>query len=70
MHEPSRQLMSFNVAGFQFWDGALGLGELKVGTLLELVPEPATRMTPRPLRCATMGPSSVTFHRTRTPCSR
>ena len=31
MYEPSRQLMSFNVAGFQFWDGALVLGELRAG---------------------------------------
>lgn len=40
MYEPSRQLMSFNIAGFQFWDGALVLGELRAGTPLELVPEP------------------------------
>lgn len=40
MYEPSRQLMSFNVAGFQFWDGALVLGALRAGAPLELVPEP------------------------------
>lgn len=40
MYEPSRQTMSFFIAGFQYWDGATVLGELKVGEVLELVAEP------------------------------
>lgn len=40
MHEPSRNLFSFHIAGFQFHDGALVLNELKAGDALELVPEP------------------------------
>ncbi|HJG36690.1 HIRAN domain-containing protein [Enorma phocaeensis] len=39
MYEPSRNIMSFHIAGFQFWDGALVLDQLKVGTQLRLVPE-------------------------------
>lgn len=40
MYEPSRNLFSFHIAGFQFHDGALVLSELKAGYPLELVPEP------------------------------
>ena len=40
MYEPSRQIMSFNIAGFQYWDGALLIGALKPGVALELVAEP------------------------------
>lgn len=40
MYEPSRLIVSFHVAGFQYWDGALVLGDLKVGDALEIVPEP------------------------------
>ena len=39
MYEPSRNLLSFHIAGFQHHDGALVLGELKAGDTLELVPE-------------------------------
>ena len=39
MYEPSRNLFSFHIAGFQHHDGALVLGELKAGDTLELVPE-------------------------------
>lgn len=39
MYEPSRNLFSFHIAGFQHYDGALVLGELKAGDTLELVPE-------------------------------
>lgn len=39
MFEPSRNLMSFHIAGFQYWDGALVLDQLKPGQQLELVPE-------------------------------
>ncbi|MDO4437305.1 MAG: HIRAN domain-containing protein [Coriobacteriaceae bacterium] len=40
MYEPSRNLFSFHIAGFQFYDGALVLSELKAGDALDLVPEP------------------------------
>lgn len=40
MYEPSKHLATFNVAGFQYWDGARVLGELKAGKRLKLVPEP------------------------------
>ena len=46
MYEPSRHITSFNIAGFQHWDGALVLSELKPGMQLTLVPEPETPMTP------------------------
>ena len=39
MFEPSRNLMSFHIAGFQYWGGALVLYERKVGERLRLVPE-------------------------------
>ena len=39
MYEPSPALMSFYIAGFQHWDGALVLGELAAGMELDLVPE-------------------------------
>lgn len=39
MYEPSRNLFSFHIAGFQHHDGALVLGDLKAGNALELVPE-------------------------------
>lgn len=31
MYEPSRNIMTFHIAGFQFWDGALVLNQLKAG---------------------------------------
>ena len=36
MCEPSRQISSFYIAGFQYWDGALVLSELKVGDTLSV----------------------------------
>lgn len=39
MYEPSRLVCSFHVAGFQYWDGATVLCDLKPGTVLTLVPE-------------------------------
>ena len=36
MYAPSRQLSSFHVRGFQYWDGALVIGDLKTGSSLEL----------------------------------
>lgn len=38
-YEPSRKLASFHIRGFQHWDGALVLTEMKAGDALELVPE-------------------------------
>lgn len=38
-YEPSKQLMSFHIRGFQHWDGALVLNELKAGSTVELVGE-------------------------------
>ena len=34
MYEPSRHLASFYIAGFQYWDGAFALPDLKAGTTL------------------------------------
>ncbi len=39
MYEPSKHVATFYVAGFQYWDGALVIGELKAGMQLDLVPE-------------------------------
>ena len=39
MYEPSRLITSFYVAGFQYWDGATVLAELKPGERLTLAPE-------------------------------
>ena len=39
MYEPSRVLLSFHVAGFQYADGALVLGDLKAGDKLTLCAE-------------------------------
>ena len=40
MYEPSRNVNSFRIAGFQYHDGALVLDKLKVGKKLNLVAEP------------------------------
>ena len=40
MYEPSRHVATFFIAGFQHWDGALLLSELRAGDRLEVVPEP------------------------------
>ena len=39
MYEPSRVLLSFHIAGFQYADGALVLGDLKAGDKLMLCAE-------------------------------
>lgn len=39
MYEPSRCLISFYIAGFQYWDGPLVINDMKVGDLLEISPE-------------------------------
>lgn len=38
-YEPCRQLSSFAIRGFQYWDGALVLEKLRTGMELELVAE-------------------------------
>ncbi len=40
MFLPSRQLYSFHIRGFQYWDGALVVDKLKVGNKLKLRIEP------------------------------
>ena len=47
MYEPTRQFMSFCIAGFSHWYGAEHLGELKPGTKLKLVAEPDNPYDPR-----------------------
>ena len=44
MYEPSRHVTSFNIAGFQHWDGATVLSELAPGMVLALDPEPFQRL--------------------------
>lgn len=39
MYQPSKQLFSFHVSGFQYWDGALAIGGMKIGDQIELRPE-------------------------------
>ncbi len=39
MYEPSRCLMSFYIAGVQFWNAALVINQMRVGDELEIVPE-------------------------------
>ena len=39
MYEPLKHVKTFFVAGFQHYDGALAFDQLKVGTVLDLVPE-------------------------------
>lgn len=40
MYEPSRHLATYYIAGYQHWDGALVLNELKPGATLRIAPEP------------------------------
>ena len=40
MYEPSKHIATFYVAGFQYWDGASVINELRAGMQLELAPEP------------------------------
>lgn len=39
-YEPSRHINSFHVRGFQHWDGAFVLADMKPGSKLTLHPEP------------------------------
>ena len=41
MYERSKQIDSFHIHGFQFWDGALVVASMKVGDALELRAEEA-----------------------------
>lgn len=40
MYEPSKHIATYHIAGFQHWDGALVLDQLKPGTPLTLAIEP------------------------------
>lgn len=55
MYEPSKHLSTFNVAGFQHWDGALVLGELKPGQVLELTAEPDNPFDPNAMAISFKG---------------
>lgn len=46
MYEPSRRIDAFFIAGFQHWDGALVLSELKPGMQIDLVAEPENPYDP------------------------
>ena len=65
MYEPSRVLLSFHIAGFQYADGALVLGDLKAGDKLTLLPSAIIPMTPRQLRSTMARPNLATFRETR-----
>ena len=49
MYEPSKHMSTFHIAGFQRYDGALVLDRLKVGTQLDVVPEPENPYDPSAL---------------------
>lgn len=40
MYEPSRKIESFHIRGFQHWDGATQLENMKPGMKVELIAEP------------------------------
>ena len=65
MYEPSRVLLSFHIAGFQYADGALVLGDLKVGDKLSLCAERDNPHDPERLQSTTARPSSAMFRETR-----
>ncbi len=46
MYEPSRRIDTFFIAGFQHWDGALVLNELKPGMPVDLIAEPENPYDP------------------------
>lgn len=73
MYEPSRNLFSFHIAGFQHHDGALVQGSSRPVTRWSSCPSATTPMTRRPSRSNSVAPCSATFPRTRwarfRPCS-
>lgn len=74
MYEPSRNLFTFHISGFQHHDGALVLSKIKVGDALVLVPEPDNPYDPDAVAVKygdvmlgyipadSAGPLSVMFH--------
>ena len=68
MYEPSRHVATFFIAGFQHWDGALLLPELRVGMRLRSSPSPTTRTTPTAWRSAWGSARSATSPRRTTRC--
>lgn len=67
MYEPSRVLLSFHIAGFQYADGALVLGDLKAGDKLTLCAERDNPHDPEAVAIySTMArPNLATFRETR-----
>lgn len=65
MYEPSRVLLSFHIAGFQYADGALVLGDLKAGDKLTLCAERDNPHDPEALRSTMARPNLATFRETR-----
>lgn len=55
MYEPSRRIDAFFIAGFQHWDGALVLGELKPGMSVDLVAEPENPYDPEAIKLVYQG---------------
>ena len=74
MYEPSRNLLTFHIAGFQHHDGALVPSKIKAGDVLALVPEPDNPYDPDAVAVKygdvmlgyvpadSVGPLSVMFH--------
>lgn len=65
MYEPSRVLLSFHIAGFQYADGALVLGDLQAGDKLTLCAERDNPHDPEQLRSTMARPSLAMFRETR-----
>lgn len=65
MYEPSRVLLSFHIAGFQYADGALVLGDLKAGDKLTLCAERDNPHDPEAVAITTATPSLGMFRETR-----
>lgn len=55
MYEPSKHISTFNIAGFQHWDGSLVLNKLKVGQTLELSTEQENPYDPNAIRISYRG---------------
>lgn len=47
MYEPSRHIIDFSIAGFQYWDGVEALPHLTLGCALSLKAEPDNPFDPQ-----------------------
>lgn len=65
MYEPSRVLLSFHIAGFQYADGTLVLGDLKAGDKLTLCAERDNPHDPEAVAITMARPNLATFQETR-----